>query len=374
MEPTAETSRNKIIIRTSVIGIIANVFLAGFKAAVGLLSQSIAVVLDAVNNLSDALSSLITIVGTHLSQKAPDKKHPLGYGRIEYLSAVVISVIVLYAGITSFTESVKNIIEPQTPDYSVTALVIIGAAVVVKIVLGTYVKRTGKNVDSDALVASGSDALFDSIISASTLVAAVIYLTTGLSLEAWLGAIISLVIIKSGIEMLRDTISEILGERVDPELAKGVKATVTSFPEVNGAYDLVIHNYGPEQLLGSVHIELPDTMTAERIFELENAITKKVYAEHGVFMTGISIYPVNTKNDEACRMQTQVLETVMSYADVLQMHGFYVDFEAKTMKFDIIISFDAKDRVALYTEILGKVQEQFPEYTPEISLDIDISD
>ena len=118
MADTNGIDRNKVIIRTSVIGIIANVFLAGFKAAVGLLSQSIAVVLDAVNNLSDALSSLITIVGTHLSQKAPDKKHPLGYGRIEYLSAVVISVIVLYAGITSFTESVKNIIEPQTPDYS----------------------------------------------------------------------------------------------------------------------------------------------------------------------------------------------------------------------------------------------------------------
>jgi len=366
--------RNKIIIRTSVVGIIANVFLAGFKAAVGLLSQSIAVVLDAVNNLSDALSSLITIVGTHLSQKAPDKKHPLGYGRIEYLSAVVISVIVLYAGITSFTESVKNIIEPQTPDYSVTALIIIGAAVVVKILLGTYVKRTGKNVDSDALVASGSDALFDSIISASTLVAAVIYLTTGLSLEAWLGAIISIVIIKSGIEMLRDTISEILGERVDPDLAKGVKGTVTEFPEVNGAYDLVIHNYGPEQLIGSVHIEVPDTMTADQIFVLENEITKKVYAEHGVFLTGVSLYPMNTKNDEAAQMQAKVREIVSSYPDVLQIHGFYVFFEEKTVKFDVIISFDAKDRAALYTEILSRVKQEFPDYTPEISLDIDISD
>ena len=128
--------RDQIIIRTSVIGILANVLLAGFKAAVGVISGSIAVVLDAVNNLSDALSSVITIVGTKLAGRRPDKKHPYGYGRIEYITAVVISVIVLYAGVTSLVESIKKIIHPEQPDYSVVSLVIIGAAVVVKVLLG----------------------------------------------------------------------------------------------------------------------------------------------------------------------------------------------------------------------------------------------
>lgn len=219
---TAETNRDKIIIRTSIIGILANVLLASFKAVIGVLTNSIAVTLDAVNNLSDAASSVITIVGTKLAGREPDRKHPFGYGRIEYLSAMIISIIVLYAGITSFTESVKKIIHPETPDYSTISLIIIAVAVVVKIVLGRYVKGVGEKVNSDSLVNSGEDATLDSIISASTLAAAAVYLLAGIRLEAWLGAIISVVIIKSGIEMLRDTLSEILGERADADLAKAI--------------------------------------------------------------------------------------------------------------------------------------------------------
>ena len=185
-------SRNAVIIRTSIIGILANVFLAAFKAVVGFASNSIAIVMDAVNNVSDAASSVITIVGTKLAGKEPDRKHPFGYGRIEYLSAMVISILVLYAGITAFVESVKKIINPDTPDYSAVTLIIVAVAVVVKIILGRYVKGVGKKVNSDSLVNSGEDATLDSIISASTLVAAAIYLIFHISLEAWLGAIIAL--------------------------------------------------------------------------------------------------------------------------------------------------------------------------------------
>ncbi len=362
-----EKSREQIIVRTSVIGIAANVLLAAFKAAVGLVSNSVAVILDAVNNLSDAMSSLITIIGTKLAQKAPDRKHPLGYGRVEYLSATVIAVIVLYAGVTSFTESVRKIITPDTPDYSVTALVIIAAAVAVKLALGIRVKRTGQRVDSGALVASGSDAMFDAVISASTLVAAIIFLTTGVSLEAWLGAVISIVIIKSGFEMLRDTIDDILGKRIDAELTHAVKASVTSFDEVFGAYDLIVHSYGPERMIGSVHIEVPDTMTAEALDTLERAITQRVFTDTGVVMTGISVYSVNTQNDEAAAMRSAVLA-------MLQMHGFYADEAAKSMKFDLIVSFDAKDRAAVLREIEQRVKALYPAWQVCIALDYDISD
>ena len=169
-----QDSRETTIVRTSIIGILVNVLLAAFKAAIGLITHSIAVTLDAVNNLSDALSSVITIVGTKLAGKLPDKKHPLGYGRIEYLSAMIVSALVLYAGITSLVESIKSIISPEKPDYSVVSLIIVGSAVVAKLLLGTYVKRTGKRVNSASLEASGSDAMFDSIISASVLLCALI--------------------------------------------------------------------------------------------------------------------------------------------------------------------------------------------------------
>ena len=369
-----EKTREQIIVRTSVIGIVANVFLAAFKATIGLLSNSIAVILDAVNNLSDALSSLITIIGTKLAQKEPDRKHPLGYGRVEYITAAVISMIVLYAGITSLVESVKKIIHPETPDYSVTALVIIAAAVVVKLVLGRFVKSTGEKVNSDSLIASGSDATFDAIISVSTLVAAILFLTLGWKLEAWLGAAISLVIIKAGLEMLRDTISEILGERIDAKFARDVKATIASFPDVSGAYDLIVHNYGPERLVGSVHIEVPDSMTVERLEALQRDITDKVLEEHGVAMTGISVYSVNARNEESLGMRAKVLSVTGTYPEILQTHGFYADSEKKIIRFDIVLTFAVKDRSAFCDEVRRKVEELFPGYSVVITDDPDLSD
>ena len=366
--------RNKIIIRTSIIGIAANVLLAAFKAVIGMLSHSVAVVLDAVNNISDSLSSLITIIGTRLAGKAPDREHPLGYGRIEYLSATVVSVIILYAGITSLVESVKKIIHPETPDYSAVALVIIGAAVVVKILLGTYVKRQGRKVNSDSLTASGSDAMFDSVISASTLAAAVIYLLSGISLEAWLGAVIAIVIIKSGLEMLRDTISKILGERVDSEVAKNVKQAVLSFPEVEGAYDLFIHNYGPETLLGSVHIEVPESMTAEQLDTLQRRIAEKVFRETGISLTGISVYSVNSHDSETIEIRQKIREILERHPEILQMHGFYVEKEARRVKFDMVISFDAADRKALYQSVQEEAQAALDGWQICITPDTDISD
>ena len=370
----AETSREKTIVKTSIIGIIANVFLAGFKAVIGLMTHSIAIVLDAVNNISDAGSSLITIVGTKLAGKEPDKKHPFGYGRIEYLSAMIISVIVLYAGVTSLVESVKQIIHPETPEYNTVSLIIVAVAVVVKILLGRYVKGVGVKVNSDSLINSGQDATLDSVISASTLVAAGIFLLFHISLEAWLGAIISLVIIKSGIEMLRDTISQILGERNDVELASGIKKTVLSFPDVQGAYDLVLNNYGPDSWNGSVHIEVPDTYSAAQLDQLLREIMTKVYQEHHVILTAIGVYSVNTKDEEIIRAKKQVEEIAFSHEFVRQLHGFYLIKEPKTLRFDIVISFDARDRRAVFEEVLADVRKAFPDYAIQAAMDTDFSE
>lgn len=369
-----DNDRGKIIIRTSIIGIVANVFLAAFKAVVGLMSNSIAIVLDAVNNLSDAISSVITIIGTKLARKQPDKKHPMGHGRVEYLTATVISIIVLYAGVTSFVESVKKIIEPETPDYSGVTLVIIAVGVVVKIFLGRYVKGVGEKVNSNSLIASGSDATFDAVISASTLVAAVIFIYSGISLEAWLGAVISVIIMKAGFEMLRDTVSQILGERVDASFSKSIKMTIAGFPEVRGAYDLVLHSYGPDTYMGSVHIEVLDTMTARELDRLMRDITHKVYEEHKVIMEGISIYSVNTSDDKAQDMLGRCREIVMSNDHVLQMHGFYADEIRKTINFDVIIEFAADDRRKIFDDIVEQISAEFPEYKVELTMDVDMSD
>ncbi len=367
-------SREKTIVRTSIIGIIANVFLAAFKAVIGLMTNSIAIVLDAINNISDAGSSLITIIGTKLAGREPDKKHPFGYGRIEYLSAMIISVIVLYAGITSLVESVKQIVHPETPDYNTVSLVIVAVAVAVKILLGRYVKSVGVKVNSDSLINSGEDATLDSVISASTLVAAGIFLIFHISLEAWLGAVISLVIIKSGIEMLRDTISQILGEKNDPELARSIKKTVVSFPEVQGAYDLVLNNYGPDTWNGSIHIEVPDTYSADRLDQLIRDIQTAVYKQHQVILTAIGVYSMNTRDEEVIETQKKVREIVFSHQYVKQMHGFYLIKDQKAMRFDIVVSFDAEDRKAVYEDVLADVQKAFPDYTLQVAMDTDFAE
>ena len=367
-------SREKKIIKTSIIGIIANVLLAAFKAVIGLMTNSIAIVLDAVNNISDAGSSLITIIGTKLAGREADKKHPFGYGRIEYLSAMIISVIVLYAGVTSLVESVKKIIHPETPDYNTVSLIIVAVAVVVKILLGRYVKGVGVKVNSDSLINSGEDARLDSVISASTLVAAGIFLIFHVSLEAWLGAVISIVIIKAGIDMLRDTISQILGEKNDPDLARSIKQTVTGFSDVQGAYDLVLNNYGPDAWNGSIHIEVPDTFSADQLDQLIRNIQTEVYKRHQVILTAVGIYSVNTKDEEITEIQEQVQEIVFSHQYVKQMHGFYLQKEDKTMRFDIVISFDAKNRRTVYLEVVADVQKAFPDYELQIAMDADFAE
>ena len=371
---TTADDRDRKIIRTSIIGILANIFLVAFKAFIGLTSNSIAIVMDAVNNLSDAASSVITIIGTKLARKEADRKHPFGYGRIEYLSAMVISVLVLYAGITAFIESVKKIITPETPDYTPVALIIVAAGVVVKIALGLYVKSVGKKVNSDSLINSGQDATLDSIISASTLVAAAVYIIFHISLEAWLGAVIAVVIIKSGIEMLRDTLSKILGERADAELAREIKRTVNSFPEVLGSYDLVLHNYGPDAFHGSVHIEVPDTFTADELDRLTRKLTAAVYEKTGVILTAVGVYSSNTKDALAVKTRKRVSEIALSHEHVMLMHGFYFDSEEKSIRFDIIVSFDAKDRREVCRQVTADIQKAFPDYRLEIVLDTDFSE
>jgi len=367
-------NRTRKIVQTSIIGIIANVFLAAFKAFIGIISNSVAITMDAVNNLSDAMSSFITIVGARLSAKEPDKEHPYGYGRIEYLTTMVIGVIILYAGITSLIESVQKIINPATPDYSAAALIIVTAAIIVKILLGLYTKKSGEKLSSDSLVASEKDALNDSIISASTLLAAIIFITTGLSIEAFVGIIIAVMIIKTGFETLKETIGEILGARISTEISKSVKNSINSFPEVNGVYDLLIHDYGNQKLVGSAHIEIPDDITVPQIDKLERQIATKVLKDTGIFISGISIYSMNTSNQKATELRAKVNEIIKDYPNALQMHGLYIDEEEKKITFDLVISFKEKDKKGVIDKVKERVEKIYEGYDVQIALDYDYSD
>lgn len=365
------SDRSAKIVRASIVGIISNFFLVVFKAGVGFISGSIAIILDAVNNLSDALSSIVTIIGTKLAGRKPDKKHPLGHGRIEYLSAMIVAALVIYAGVTSLVESVKKIISPVTADYSAVTLIIISSAIVVKLLLGRYVIRVGKKVNSSSLVASGKDALFDAVISVSVLASALVFLLFRLSVEAYVGVGISVYIIKSGFSMLSDTLGDILGKRVDGQFLDEIKATIGEIDGVLGAFDLILHSYGPDKYLGSVHVEVPETLTAPEIDALERRIANRVYEKHGVIMTGVGIYSINTSDEEAMAMRAAIDKLALSHDGVLQTHGFFIDKENKTATLDVIIDFSVEDRKSLFDHISKDISEQFPDYKFILNMDID---
>ncbi len=362
-------TRQEKIIKTSIIGIVVNLILVAFKAFVGIVTNSIAITLDAVNNLTDALSSIITIIGAKLANRPPDKNHPYGYGRIEYFSSVIIAVIVLWAGITALMESWPKIFTPDVTNYSTVSLVIIAVAIVVKLALGRYVKSVGEDINSQALVASGSDALFDSILSLSTLVAALISIFFHISLEGILGAIISIVIIKASIDMIRETLDSMIGARVDSELSRKIKDSICELPEVYGAYDLSLHNYGPEEMQGSVHVEVDDSLTALEIHNLTRQISIKIYNEFSIILT-VGIYARNNKFDD---IRNDLYEIASKYEEIIEIHGFIVYETQNLITFDMIVDFDA-DREKVKSRILKEIEQKHPQYTYQVIDDYDVSD
>ena len=372
MKKNNEEKRETVIVKTSIIGIFVNILLVIFKATVGLLSNSIAIILDAVNNLSDALSSIVTIIATKIADSEPDKKHPLGHGRVEYLSAMIVAGIIFYAGITSLIESIKKIINPEKVEYSKITLLVLLVSIILKLALGKYVKTKGENFNSPSLIASGSDAISDAILSLSVLLSAILYIFTKINIEAYVGVLISIFIIKAGLEIFMDAINEILGKRVDKDIKIKIKKTICEIENVHGAYDLVLHNYGPDKYIGSVHIEIPDSMAAEEIDPLERHITDVVLAKHNVYLSGITIYSMNTKNEEVKKIHSDILKTVMSNEEVLEFHGFYIEEKNKSIRFDIIIDYSKKNRNEIYEKIYNDVKNKYPDYKINIKVDIDI--
>ncbi|MBO4807207.1 MAG: cation transporter [Paludibacteraceae bacterium] len=351
--------RSSQIIRTSWIGIVANVLLAAFKAGVGVISNSVAIVMDAVNNLSDALSSVITIVGTKLSQRPADRKHPFGFGRIEYFSAILIAVIVLSAGIISLIESVKKIFDPTEPSYTKVTLIVIVVAIIVKLVLGRYVKRKGEQLKSDALIASGSDALFDAVITLATLISAGVMLIWNVSLDGILGTLISAVIIKAGIEMLASPVNELLGTSISAEFASQIKKEASEFEGVHGVYDLILHNYGPDVKIGSLHISVYDTMSAHDIHGLTRKISMQMHERHGIIMT-VGVYSVATGENKQAELQAKVMHIIAAHKEIVQVHGLYYSEKDNMLSVDVVPDVSIHDDAALIRQLTEELQPLVP--------------
>lgn len=366
-------NREKTIVTTSLIGIGGNLLLVAAKALIGFLANSISIIMDAVNNLSDALSSVITIIGTKVANKKPDKKHPFGHGRVEYITSMIIAIIIFVAGGTAIYESITSLINHVEASYDNTSFIIISIAILVKVVLGLFFRKMGKKTNSDALKGSGIDALFDAMLSFSTLIGAIIARFTGVHIEGYLGIVIGLFIIKAGIDVIRGAISNIIGERTSQEVSLAIKKTVCEHEGVMGAYDLILNNYGPNKSIGSIHIEVDDNMTAKEIHKLSKEISTEAYLKFGTILT-VGIYASNNNHPEMKEIRTFVYELVRSYEQINEIHAFYVDDINMIISFDLIVSFKEENPDKIVNEIKEKVEEKYKDYKCAIVLDADFTD
>lgn len=366
--------RTKEIVKVSITGIVANTLLAAVKVVIGSISGSVAIRVDGINNLGDALSSVITIVGAKLSVKEPDRKHPFGYGRIENVASLFIGLLIIFAGLTAARDSIVRMLHPAASDYSTPAIVAICIALVIKIASGLYIKRKGKALESEALMVSGKDALNDSMMSAATIVSALLYILKGINIEVYVGIVIAALVIKTGVEAVRDTVSIILGERVSTGLIEEVRSSIMSFPEVMDVYDIALHSYGSARMIGSAHIEIPEELKAAWIDNLQRAISRKVYEDTGVEMMGVSVYAVNSRNTVAADIRKNIGTIIADFSEVISMHGLYLDLADGAIKFDVVTDFSVRDRSGLSRRIAERVAKEYPEYEIEVNVDYALTD
>ena len=368
-DPHAQAAqRNHEIIKASVIGIVGNMILVAFKMVIGFVSNSIAIILDGVNNATDAISSIVTIIGTKLAGKRPDKKHPFGYGRIEYLTSVIIAVIILVAGVVSLRESILKIMNPGTPSYSAITITVIVVAILGKIVLGFIFKHYGDKTRSEALIASGIDSNYDAVLSAGTLVVAIVQNVWNLNIDGIVGVIISLVVCKAGIEVLRDALAPIIGTPEDKQKVTQIESYIRTFPNVHGVHDVVFDNFGPNMIIGSVRIKVPDDMLARDIDELGRQISEGLQKRFGVLLT-VGIY-TESGGRKLQPMKNDLDRIAAQTKNVLGVHAFYVDERTKTCYFDIVIDFKS-DANAITQSVIDQLKAHYPDFTFEAHIDSD---
>ena len=360
-------NREKKILRTSIIGIIVNIGLAITKIILCTITNSIAITSDAINNLTDSSSSIITIVGTKLSSKKEDEKHPFGHGRIEYLTSMVIGIIVIVTGIQVFISSIDDIFNPAHTNYTNLSLIIMVLTIVTKIVLGTYTENLGKKVDSGALIGSGKDAKNDAIITSLTVISALVNIYYNIQLEAYASIIIAIFIVKTGIDILMESINKILGIKIDPATTSEIRKMVKSQDGILGAHDLIIHNYGPVYNLGSINVELDHETQVGDIYPTIHKLQMDIYKKFNVYLT-FGFYSVNENHEVAKPLMDLVNNYIYENSHCLGYHGLYIDEESKAIYFDLLLDYSV-DQDQVRDHVKELVKKKYPGYNVNINID-----
>jgi len=355
----------------SVYGIVLNIILFGAKYFAGTVSGSMAVIADAFNNLSDAGSSVITFIGFRLAGKKPDKGHPFGHGRIEYVAGFIISAIILIVGVELGISSVRKIINPEPVEVGILPAAIMILAILVKFYMFTYNRSAARKIDSMTLMATAKDSLTDCIATAVTLISMGLMYFLHINVDGWAGILVSLFIIYAGLTSAQETLSPLLGQAPDPELVKGIEETVMSHPEVKGIHDLIVNDYGPGRLIISLHAEVNGQ---DDIFVIHDAIDlaeRELNEKYGCIAT-IHMDPIESDDYEVMKLKEHVLELVCSVYPEASIHDFRtVPGPTHTnLIFDMLLPADCRDSNEHAKELVENlIHERDPEFYGVVHID-----
>lgn len=361
-------SREGVIMATSWLGVIVNIFCAALKIVIGALAGSIAIISEGLNNAADVASSVLTIIGTKLAGKHPTKKHPFGYGRIEYFTSLIISIMILMTAYETITQSISLIFNPKSMDLSMLIVVIIAVSAIIKFALGVYVEKQGNEINSQALIGIGKDSKSDCIISVVTIIATFIYIFSNISIDAYAGILTSIFIFKAGYEILKDTLGDLIGSAGDAELAKELYGIIRSNPLILNAADMMLHNYGPDRYSGSVNVEMDHSLSVEQIYATLHAMQLQIMHDYNIVMV-FGIYAVDADHEEVKNMRKYIGEYVQKKEHVNSFHALYIDPSNDDIYCDLVVDYGLNDWEELREDFTEYMKTAYPNQRLELVIE-----
>lgn len=344
----------------SVVGIFCNVLLFSVKLAIGLILSSLAVTADAFNNLSDAASSIISFVGVKMAGKPADAEHPFGHGRIEYIAALIVSFLVIEVGFTFFKSSISKIMHPEEITFDPVPFIILILSILVKLWMAFFNNKLGKRIDSKVMLATAADSLGDVITTSATVISIVICHFTSINVDAIAGLIVSGIVIWSGVSIAKDTLEPLIGQRVPSELYQKITDMVESYEGIVGAHDLIVHNYGPNRSMATIHAEVPNDVSIETSHEIIDRIERDAKKELNILLV-IHMDPVEMRDEEVLELRDKTSHIVHALDPELHFHDFRVlkENEQKNLIFDLVVpdSYTEKDANRVMHQLIALLHE-----------------
>lgn len=353
-----------------IVGIVCNLLLCGFKMLAGLLAGSLAMIADAFNNLSDAGSSIVTLIGFKLAGAPADKDHPFGHGRMEYLSAMGVAVLIILAGFELATSAVEKILHPEAASFSLISTVILAVSIGVKLWMAVFSRRIGEKIRSDALCAAALDSRNDVICTGLVLVSSVLGLWIPVSIDGYVGMAVALFVIWSGFTVIKDTVSPLLGQAPDPELVESIQRTVLSYEGVVGIHDLIVHDYGPGRVMVSLHAEVPEDQPIGKSHDVIDNIEMELQDKFNI-LSCIHMDPVDNDNPETLRLKELAIRLMNQVDESLTLHDFRVvtgDTHTNLL-FDLVVPHGHPDRQGVATRLRDAIHTYEPKYYAVIKVE-----